>query len=143
MTEITFHVNVVDPAGYACRLVRKASAQGRGVAATGPEAVLEALDRELWAISPADFLAHAWAARADAVPASLHPATVWLAPRPLEAPTHDVLVNLGDDLPRGFESFVRLVEVVGAADAERVAARGRWKAYRDRGYEVGLHEAAA
>lgn len=143
MTEISFHVNVASPAGYACRLVRKALGQGRAVTATGPDALLAELDRELWAVSPTDFLAHAWAGRAADVPTSLHAGTVWLAPEPLDAPAHDVLVNLGDAVPRGFESFARLIEVVCASDPERTAARTRWKAYRDRGYHVDLHEVAA
>ncbi|MEO8081223.1 MAG: DNA polymerase III subunit chi [Caldimonas sp.] len=143
MTEISFHVNVASPAGYACRLARKALGQGRAVTATGPAAVLAELDRALWTFSPADFVAHAWAAQAAEVPASLHASTLWLAPDPGDVAEHDVLVNLGDTVPRGFESFARLVEVVGADESGRLAARGRWKAYRDRGYRVESHEAAA
>lgn len=143
MTEISFHVKVAQPTDYACRLVRKAVAQGRSVTATGPLELLEGLDRALWAVSPTDFLPHAWATQAQDVPAGLRATTVWLASEPLQAPAQDVLINLGDALPSGFESFIRLVEVVGADAGEQAAARVRWKSYRDRGYGVALHEAAA
>ncbi|MDQ2927417.1 MAG: DNA polymerase III subunit chi, partial [Pseudomonadota bacterium] len=78
MTEVTFHFNVSSPTGYACRLLRKALRRGSAVAVTGPEATLIALDRELWAFEPTEFVAHSWAADADSVPASLRAGTVWL-----------------------------------------------------------------
>ena len=33
--------------------------------------------------------------------------TVWLGARPLEAPSHDALVNLGEAAPNGFEIVSR------------------------------------
>ena len=52
-------------------------------------------------------------------------------------------LNLGDETPRGFETFARMFEVVSADEADRLAARERWKAMRDRGYEIKKHEAEA
>ena len=76
----------------------------------------------------------------DTVPLHLHATTVWLAPDPLAAPVHVALVNLGRAAPRGFETFERLIEVVSTDPADRVAARGRWKGYADRGYAIDRHE---
>ncbi len=140
MTEISFHFNVPSPTHYACRLLRKALRRASGVAVTGPADVLAELDRELWAFDAAEFVAHAWADDAGAVPQSLRASCVWLAPDPVVAPLHDALVNLGATAPRGFESFRRLIEVVATDEANRSAARVRWKGYADRGYAIDRHE---
>ena len=55
---------------------------------------------------------------------------------------HEVLVNLGDEAPAGFERFARLIEIVGTEEAERAAARSRWKHYAARGYALQGHEAS-
>ena len=143
MTEIRFHFNVPSRIGYACRLLRKAARQASPIAVTGPKDLLAELDRELWALGPTEFVAHAWASEAGTVPASLHAATVWLAPDPLAAPVHEALVNLGDAAPRGFETFERLIEVVSTDPADRAAARERWKGYAGRGYAIDRHEVAS
>jgi DNA polymerase-3 subunit chi len=143
MTEVSFHFNVPNPTGYACRLLRKAVRRGSAVAVTGPHESLAELDRELWAFDPAEFVAHAWVADLDSVPESLRAGTVWLAPDPLEAPLHDALVNLGESAPRGFETFRRLIEVVATGESERSAARERWKGYARRGYAIERHEVGA
>lgn len=143
MTEITFHFNVPGRIDYACRLSRKAQRQGLALAACGPLEVLNEFDRELWAFAAAEFVPHAWADRSHQVPARLHAATVWLSVDPVAAPTHDALLNLGQGVPVGFETFARLFEVVSADDADRVAARARWKAYADRGYAIKRHEVSA
>jgi DNA polymerase-3 subunit chi len=140
VTEISFHFNVSNPTGYACRLLRKALRRGSAIAVTGAPATLSELDRELWSFDAADFVPHAWAADLESVPESLRAGTVWLAPDALAAPRHDALVNLGDAAPKGFESFGRLIEVVAVGEAERAAARERWKGYARRGYAIERHE---
>ncbi len=51
-------------------------------------------------------------------------------------PHSQVLLNLGHEVPGGFERFERLIEVVSLDDADRQGARGRWKHYADRGYAI-------
>ncbi len=143
MTEISFYFNVADRVDYACRLSRKAQRQGVGLAVTGPEDALTEFDRQLWAFGPAEFVAHSWAERQGEVPARLHGGTVWLSRNALDAPRHDALLNLGADVPAGFETFARVYEVVSTDDRDRSAARARWKAYADRGYAIKRHEAGA
>ena len=140
MTEISFHFNVPSRNDYACRLLRKASRRAAPVAVTGPVDRLAELDRALWAIGPADFIAHAWARDAETVPPGLRGRIVWLAPEPLAAPLHETLLNLGDAVPRGFETFERLIELVTTEEADRAAARDRWKGYAGRGYAIARHE---
>jgi len=122
VTEIRFHFNVPSRTGYACRLLRKASRQAAPVAVTGPEDRLVELARALWALGPAEFIAHAWTRDAETVPPALHGGIVWLAPDPLAAPVHETLLNLGDAAPRGFETFERLIELVSTEAPDRAAA---------------------
>jgi DNA polymerase-3 subunit chi len=142
VTEISFHFNVPSRTGYACRLLRRAQRQGMALAVTGPADALAELDRELWSISGADFLAHDWIDRVADVPASLHATTIWLGANPIDAPRHEALLNLGDDAPPAFETFERLFEIVSLDEADRRAARDRWKAYARRGYPIKRHEVA-
>jgi DNA polymerase III subunit chi len=141
MTEVAFHFNVPDKVGYACRLLRKATATGAKVVVTGAPDVLRTLDTELWTFAPLEFVAHcdASAANEDVLAAS----PVVLAGAPRGAPHQEVLVNLGAGVPEGFERFERLIEVVTQDDEDRQRARARWKHYADRGYAITRHDLAA
>ncbi len=143
MTEIGFYFNAASRSGYACRLLRKAQRQGMSLAVVGNAAALDELDRELWSFDAVEFVAHQRVDRLADVPESLRARTVWLGENPLDAPVHDALLNLGDAPPRGFETFARLFEIVSADEADRAAARERWKAYAHRGYPIKRHEVSA
>lgn len=143
MTEISFYFSAPSRTGYACRLIRQAQRQGMAVAVAAPAGVLSEFDRELWTFAGPEFVPHSAVERAAEVPASLHATTVWLAENALLAPVHDALVNLGEETPRGFETFARVFEIVSVDEADRAAARARWKLYADRGYPIKRHEVAA
>lgn len=132
MTEITFHFNAPDALAYTQRLLRTVVSRGLRVCVLADGATLDQLDRGLWSGANTDFWAHC---RADASPAivSASPIVLGLANCP-------VLVNLGTQLPEGFERFERLNEVVGLDDASRQAGRHRWKHYAERGYAIKKHE---
>ena len=51
----------------------------------------------------------------------------------------DVLVNLGDDAPSGFEGYARVLEIVGADEAAKTLARSRWRRYREHGANPESH----
>ena len=51
-----------------------------------------------------------------------------------------VLVNLGQEVAAGFEGFERVIEVVGLEEAQRQAARARWRHYTDLGYAITRHD---
>lgn len=140
MTEVAFHFNVPDKLGYACRLLRKASSAGSRVVVTGEGELLRALDTELWAFSPLEFIPHCHAAAAE--PEVLAASPVVLAEAPRGTPHLDVLVNLGTAVPEGFERFERLIEVVTQDEGDRLQARARWKHYADRGYGITRHDLA-
>jgi DNA polymerase-3 subunit chi len=141
MTEVAFHFNVPDKLGYACRLLRKATAAGAKVVVTGEGEVLRSLDTELWTFAPLEFVPHCHAAAANEQVLAASP--VVLADAPRGAPHQEVLVNLGARVPEGFERFERLIEVVTQDDEDRQRARARWKHYADRGYAITRHDLAA
>lgn len=133
MTEVAFHFNAPDKISYACRLLRKASRQGARVVVTGSADLLQQLDAALWSFSATDFVAHTLAT-ADATVLAASP--VVLLESVLEAPHQQVLLQLGDAVPAGFERFERLIEVVTLEEDDRALARQRWKHYASRGYAV-------
>jgi len=141
VTEIDVHFNAPDKVHHACRLLRKAVVgAGARVVVVADDAVLDALDASLWQFSPTDFVPHCRDA-ADAEVRMRSP--VVLASPAGESgalPHHEVLVNLGVDLPAGFERFERLIDVVGLDEAERQAGRQRWRHYADRGYTITRHD---
>jgi DNA polymerase-3 subunit chi len=140
VTEITFHFNVPDRAQYACRLLRKATRQRARVAVTGDSSVLSALDRQLWDFDPVEFIPHLHIQAGQHVAERLRATPVWLMDTLGDGEGHDVLVNLGSEPPVGFESYVKLIEIVSTSDDDRAAARSRWRHYAKRGYPIVRHE---
>jgi DNA polymerase-3 subunit chi len=138
MTEVAFHFNAPDKLGYACRLLRKAVATGAKVVVTGEPQQLRALDVDLWTFSPLEFVPHCYVSASPAAVVGASP--VVLADSTEGVPHRQVLVNLGGDVPAGFEGFERLIEVVTQEDDDRRLARGRWKHYADRGYAITRHD---
>jgi len=143
MTEISFHFNVPDRTGYTCRLLRKALRKGAKIVVTGPPPVLAQLDRALWEFDPLEFVPHVMPRVGQALSPRLRTTPVWLLADVAQAGHHDVLVNLHDDAPVGFESFARVIEIVATDEADRIAARARWKHYATRGYAIERHEVSA
>ena len=137
MTEIAFHFNAPDRLAYVCRLLRKAVAAEAQLVVVGPPDQLDRLDSDLWTFSASDFVPHC---RAQAEPEVLSASPVVLAADTDGLSYRQVLVNLGDDVPAGFERFERVIEVVGLNDSDRQLARNRWRHYADRGYAITRHD---
>jgi DNA polymerase-3 subunit chi len=136
--EIAFHFNAPDKLAYACRFARKALRSDARVVIVGPAPALQALDGMLWNLAPQDFVAHALQ---GCDPELWNASPVVLAQDTRGAPHEDVLLNLGAQVPEGFERFGRVVEVVSAQDeADRGQARGRWRQYQARGYDIVRHD---
>ena len=140
MKEIEFHFNVPDKLQYSCRLLRKVYLRGIRAVVTAEPPVLAELDQLLWKFSPAGFLPHCMAtAGAPALAAT----PILLATRPDSCPSDSVLINIGQNIPAGFERFERFIELVSEQADDRLAGRGRWKAYKDGGFELKRHDLAA
>ena len=138
MTEVAFHFNAPDKLAYACRFARKVQRSGARLVITAPAETLAALDRMLWNLAPQDFVAHC---QGDADAELVQASAVLLSHDIRSAPHHEVLLNLNTEVPEGFARFDRLVEVVSAHDeADRGAARARWRHYASRGYAITRHD---
>jgi DNA polymerase-3 subunit chi len=137
MTQIEFHFNAPERLQYVCRLLRKASAQKLRMGVVGSAAALRQLDSALWTFSTVDFLPHSKAS--DDV--RLQEAScILLSEDPSLCSDRQVLINLGDEVPLGFERFERLIEIVAVDDHGRMTARQRWKHYTAQGYELKQHD---
>ncbi|WP_394757181.1 DNA polymerase III subunit chi [Rhodoferax sp.] len=137
MTEVAFHFNAPDRVAYTCRLLRKAVAAGAKLVVIGSPDVLEQLDRALWTFSPVDFVPHCFLESESYVVAA---SPVILSTSSIGVPHQQVLLNLGQLVPDGFDHFERVIEVVGRDDEDRQLARGRWKYYADQGYTITRHD---
>ncbi len=140
MTEIAFHFNAPARVGYAQRLLRKAYGTAAQVVVTGDEAVLAQLDQLLWTYAPLEFLPHASAQQSALV---VQQSPIVLTTHLNDVPHRQVLVNLGAQVPVGFEQFERVIEVVSTNDSDRKAARARWHHYAQRGYAITRHDLGA
>jgi DNA polymerase-3 subunit chi len=138
VTDIAFHFNLSDKLAYACRLLRKAIRSGVRVAVAGREAEVAELDRALWVFDSVEFLPHVrWPLPEGPVGRRLAAHTpVWLAPNPSDVPHREVLVNLGGGVPAAYDTFARLIELVGLEEEDRRDARRRWMHYRSCGHAV-------
>lgn len=139
MTRVEFYFNVQDKLAKVSELCEKAVAKGRQLTVlTHDTKVSEQLQHQLWHFSPASFLP-------SALPQD---DTAHVSPIILDASGElliqdDILINLKTEHPPFFSRFRYLVELVGSDEADKVAARSRYKFYRDRGYQIKSTDVAA
>jgi DNA polymerase-3 subunit chi len=127
MARIEFHFNAPALVPYICRLLRKVHAKG-----VRAQVVLQ-LDQALWTFSQLDFLPHCLS---SAEPSVLEASRVLLSPQVRPDWSRQVLVNLGEGVPEGFESFERIIDVVSVDDLHRAQGRERWRQYSRLGHDL-------
>jgi DNA polymerase-3 subunit chi len=135
VTRIDFYRYADDKQLYACRLVAKASRSARLVVYAPDSAVLDRFDQALWTYQATGFVPHV---RAGSPLAAETP--IVLAPTGDDLPHHDVLLNLSNEWPPFFSTFDRLLEIVGADEADKALARQRYAFYKDRGYDIRVND---
>ena len=112
----------------------------RNIVMVGEKADLKKLDELLWAFSATDFLPHCLIEDETAIDTPILLSDDLLSPALSHLPHADVLIHLGmrmpSDVPGLLARFPRIVEVVTINEAERLAGRERYKAYRDLGHEL-------
>lgn len=126
MTRVEFHSQVPDRLQYACRLLRKAAASSAQVLVIADEDSLLRLDQLLWTFSGPDFVPHCFY---DAPLQVLENTPIVLAPSPPARAGQSTLLNLGTEVPEGFEQFTRVIEIVSQDVNDKQGARVRWKRY--------------
>ena len=131
--EVAFHFNAPDRLVYACRLLRKAYLKGARLLVLADEPLARELDQRLWTMAGTEFVPHVL----DGATAALlerTPIVISSAER-AEAAAADVLVNLRDRWPEGYEACARVIEVVTGEPSVRDQARQRWKRYKSLGVD--------
>ncbi len=120
----------------ACRLADKAYSLGHTVYLfTAFEARAAALDDLLWTFRQDSFVPHE---RYPLVGEEGSPVLVGTAaPAAVEA---QVLINLADSLPEGFERYQRVVELVDQHPEVLAQSRERFRQYRERGCAPETHK---
>jgi len=128
MTRVDFYSNAEPKLQVACQLVAKATQQQLRVVVYAPDENTARGFDEL--LSTYQAIGHALASETPVV----------IAREDAEMPHYQVILNLHADSPPSFGRFERLIELVGAGHDDRRLARGRYRFYRDRGYEIHHHD---
>ncbi len=132
MTQIDFYSGVADKLAVVCQLAQKALAKGNRVLVFAPDGdTLRRLDSLLWTTPALGFIPHC---TPDHRCAAETP--VILCNEAHEFNHYDVLINLQSTWSPFFSRFARLLEIVSPDEADRAAARVRWRFYKDRGYQI-------
>ena len=132
MTKVDFYTGSPDKLRTACQLVHKARhSQLNVVMVTTDSELCDALSRQLWQQPASSFIPHC---RLDDELAERTP--VLLAIDETQFPHHQLLISLHAETPSYFSRFERVIEIVGADEADSLRGRARFKFYRDRGYEL-------
>lgn len=132
MTRIDFFFNVPHLHRQVAMLGEQEISEGRRVFVLTPDmATTRDLEVLLWSHTPTGFLPHCRSR--DRLVGETPLVIDWDG---ANLPHDDTLINLQPECPVFFSRFHRLVELVGLDDAERSAARTRYRFYRDRGYEI-------
>jgi len=136
VTQIDFYTHVPDKLPIALQLAGKAWEQGMKVWIRAANDTAAAhIDEALWTHNAHSFIPHC---RAEHPLAAETPVIIdadSCAPH-----TDEVLINLHPERPEYFSRFKRLIEIVSLDDADRARARERFIFYRDRGFEIRLHD---
>jgi len=137
MARVDFHIldgqSRQEALRYACRVVNKAYRAGHRVyiklADTGHA---EQLDQLLWTFSDQSFIPHA---QVDAPLSGREPVIIGIID-PVPEPDV-VLINMTAEVPANYAAYQRLIEIV--AEEDTVAARDRYRRYRENGDELDTH----
>ena len=132
MTRIDFYFNVSNKPQVLADLVQTALTKRRQVTICVADASSAAIiSAGLWQHKPESFLPNVLANHAAAAqtPVVIH----W---QEMALQQDELLINLTPNQPTFFSRFTHLVELVGDDEQDKIAARARFKFYRDRGYEI-------
>jgi len=143
MTQVDFHFNASEKLPYVCRLLIKASGQGRRVGVLADQDTTHLLNQALWNLNAIDFVSHC-----DVTdPAHLleHSSVIFSTDWTLlrQHPKLDVFLNMNELAPDHLQGVPRLIEVVGPEERDKSSARQRWKHYSQLGFQINRFDLAA
>jgi DNA polymerase-3 subunit chi len=142
MTQVSFYTGVSERLSYLCRLLRKAQQSGARVGVCGAPAQLDRLDAALWSFEPTEFVPHLRLRAGQTLEPALADTSILLVEHGDALPHRAMLLNLGAELPAGFDQFERVLEVVSQDPEQVQAGRRRFKQYKELGHSVDHHVVA-
>ena len=141
MTQIDFHIlqdaSVEARWLYVCRFIEKVERLGHSILVivnTVEEA--QELDDLLWSFKPESFIPHQILGRDEEAKIEI----TFPANSADSSAHHDVLINLGSDIPDYFSRFARLAEIVIQEPKILENTREHYKFYKQRGYPITHHQ---
>ena len=135
MTRIEFFFNVEDKTQKVADLAQRITAKGRQLYIFAPDTIFASqLDAYLWTYQASSFLPHGLDAEHDEI--------VLIATEESKLQHDDVMINFATQVPVFFSRFLRLIEIVGLDEVDKVAARKRFRLYREQGYDIKSFDAA-
>jgi DNA polymerase-3 subunit chi len=138
MTRIDFYSNAESKLQVACQLVAKAAREQSHVVVYAPDQnAARSFDKLLWTYQAIGLVPHCLGS--DPLSAET---PVVIACEDSSLAHYRVVVNLHSESPPSFSRFERLIEIVSTDEEDRQQARGRFRFYRDRGYEIHHHDLA-
>lgn len=142
MTQVDFHFNAPEKLPYVCRLLRKASGQGKRVGVWAEPETCQLLSQLLWNLNPSDFVTHCLVNDPANVleKSSVVLFSQWTDLNQLQ--TRDAYLNLYETPPPHLDSINRLIEVVGPEERDKASARQRWKYYSQLGFQINRFDLA-
>lgn len=139
MTRVEFFFNVPDKLAKAAEMCDKAVVKGRQLTIfTQNEKMNQAMQNYLWQFSATSFLPSCLP-NEDNYKFS----PIILDTNGEQLAQDDVLINLQTQHPPFFSRFRYLIEMVGLDEADKIAARARFRFYKDRGYEIKTSDVTA
>lgn len=143
MTRVSFYSNLENKSDYCVFLAKQAFVKKHMVTIlVDNENVAQELSLIIWSKDSEGFLPNALACE----PHALQTPVIFDWPEnrmnhEIDLFQDDILINLTQQQPSHFSRYRTLVELVGLEEVEKVAARQRYKYYRDCGYEVKHQDA--
>ena len=122
---------------FACRLAEKAYLSNLKIAILQDNLRdARALDDLLWTFNERSFVPHELVADDKFDPVT----PVYLGLDAGKLPAADLLLNLTDRMPEGFDRFARVAEIMDADPERRRLGRERFKAYRELKVTMESHQ---
>jgi len=141
MTQVDFHIlqetSVEARWLYVCRFIEKVERLGHSILVivnTIEEA--QELDDLLWSFKPESFIPHQILGSDEEAKVEI----TFLANAADTSAHHDVLINLGNQIPDYFSRFARVAEIVIQEPKILENTREHYKFYKQRGYPITQHQ---
>ncbi len=134
MTQIYFYSGSRNKLITACRLCAKALQKHMRILVFIPDSsATEQFDELLWTFAPVSFVPHC---DIHDDPQMVQATPVILSNRIPSGVAFEVLLNLDRQSPPAFDQFNRVIEIAGNSADDKLAARDRYRFYKNAGYDI-------